>query len=75
MLMSELQYYSPGRCIYYWFGDAYGIIQSGNNAGKLLYLGGEAEVKEALRQGIEPASPKPKLVRDIIAAERKNTGN
>lgn len=74
--MSELQYQSPGRCIYYWFGDAYGVIQSRENAGKLLYLGSESEVKEALNQGIDVSSSKPRLAKQILKAEKaKSEGN
>jgi hypothetical protein len=50
--MSELQYYSPGRQIYYWFGHAFGL--TGKREGGrdiLLYLGTEAQVKEAIANG------------------------
>jgi hypothetical protein len=74
MLMSELQYQSPGRCIYYWFGDAYGIIQSGTNAGNLVYLGSEAEVKESLRSELHLSSSKPAKTNEILANERSRSG-
>jgi hypothetical protein len=50
--MTELQYYSPGRQIYYWFGYAFGL--TGKHEGSrdiLLHLGTEAQVKEALANG------------------------
>lgn len=75
MLMSELQYYSPGRCIYYWFGEAYGIIHSSKDDGNLLYLGSEFEVKEALRLGLSLPSSKPNKANEILANERsRNEG-
>jgi hypothetical protein len=75
MLMSELQYWSPGKCIYYWFGDAYGIIQSGENAGKSLYLGSETDVKEALSQDTDLSSSKPRLAKQILKAEKSKSEN
>ncbi len=71
MLMSELQYYSPGRCIYYWFGEAFGIIQSGKNKGCAIYMGSEAEVKEALVSGKQSNR---RLEDEILKRERELSG-
>ena len=50
-LMSELQYYSPGKQIYYWFADAFGVLKPEGGYGSLLYLGTKAQVSEALASG------------------------
>lgn len=56
--MAELQYYSPGRQIYYWFGDAFGLTGK-QEAGRaiLLYMGSEAQIKNALFKGIRSQYP------------------
>jgi len=56
MLMSELQYYSLGWQIYYWFGSAYAVIRSGDKP-HLKYIATEAKVKEALANGIKSRCP------------------
>lgn len=63
-LMTELQYYSPGRQIYYHFGSAYGL--TGKTEGT-VYLGTEAKVKEALANGKRSVRP---VVNRILDRER-----
>ena len=68
--MSELQYSSSVRCTYYHFVDAYGVIQSGEDAGKLLYLGSESQVKGALQSGLNLPSTRAKKANEILERER-----
>ena len=56
MLMSDLQYYSLGRQIYYWFGGAYAVIRNGGKT-YLKYIATEAKVKDALANGIKSRRP------------------
>jgi hypothetical protein len=69
--MDKLQYYSPGRWIYYWFGEAFGVLIP-HKAGDatLRYLGKEAEVKRALITGTHLADPVADLIfqRELGAA-------
>ena len=70
MLMNELQYYSPGRQIYYWFGSAYAIIRNGNKT-YLKYIATEAKVKEAFINGTSSVRP---WVNEILDRELELTG-
>lgn len=70
-VMSELQYYSPGKQIYYWFGDAFGITgaqEAGHDV--LLYMGSEAKVTDALLNGKRSKYPAKNeiLDRELSAA-------
>jgi len=68
MLMTEMQYYSPGRHIYYWFGKAFGIIRAKNREQTLaVYLGTESQVVEALNNGKRSMRP---VVNKILDQER-----
>ena len=68
MLMSELQYYSSGWQIYYWFGSAYGVIHNGENKTYLKYIHTEQNVKEALVNGARSVRP---WVNEILDRERE----
>lgn len=52
MLEEQLQYPSPGRQLYYWFGGAYAVIENDNKT-HLKYIATEAKVKEALANSIK----------------------
>jgi hypothetical protein len=69
--MDKLQYYSPERWIYYWLGDAFGVLIP-HKAGDatLRYLRKEAEVKRALISGTHLADPVADLIlqRELGAA-------
>jgi hypothetical protein len=69
--MDKLQYYSPGRWIYYWFGEAFGVLIP-HKAGDatLRYLGKEAEIKRALITGTQLADQVGNLIlqRELAAA-------
>lgn len=67
MLMGELQYPSPGRQIYYWFGGAYAVIRNGNKT-QLKYMATEAKVKEALANGMKSQRP---WVNEVLERERE----
>lgn len=78
-LMSELQYWSPGRRIYYWLGEAYGLTGK-YEAGRalLVYMGTEEQVKEALANGkrsIHPLKNKILNRERALAKKRKQRGN
>lgn len=69
MLIKDLQYWSPGHQIYYWFGEAYGFTSKTDENGRplVIYLGTESEVKEALVNG---RRSKRSIVNRIIDRER-----
>jgi hypothetical protein len=63
--MSELQHHSPGRQIYYWFGDAFGITgnkEAGHDI--LLYMGTKERVEQALFDGKRSKHPKKNEILD-----------
>jgi hypothetical protein len=66
MLMFELQYYSPGRQIYYWFGEAFGLTGKYEGGREiLLYLGTEAQAKEALVNGKKSVHKQKNIVASL----------
>jgi hypothetical protein len=71
-LMAELQYWSRGKCIYYWFGNAYGLTGKKDKAGRPLaiYLGGEQQVKEALKKGVSLGK---KVLDEILKREAESS--
>lgn len=69
-LMKDLQYYSPGRRIYYWFGSAFGLTGKQCPTWKheiLVYLGTEEQVKDSLLNGKRSIRP---IVNKILDRER-----
>jgi hypothetical protein len=62
--MDELQYYSPGRWIYYWFGEAFGVLRPEGGDGCLLYIGTEVQVKNALNKGIRSVNARKNEILD-----------
>ena len=67
-LMSELQYWSPGYRIYYWFDAAYGLtgkVEQGRES--LVYMGAKAEVQDTLTNGKRSVRP---IVNKILNRER-----
>ena len=69
MLIGDLQYWSSGHQIYYWFGEAYGLTGKTDEHGRpsSIYLGTESQVKEALANGIPS---KYSVVNRILDRER-----
>lgn len=78
-LMSELQYWSPGHRIYYWFGEAYGLTGKYEGGRALsIYMGTEAQVKEALTNGEGSIHPTKNRILDrerALAKKRRQRGN
>lgn len=74
-LMSELQYWSPGHRIYYWFGEAYGLTRKHESGRALLvYMGTEAQVKEALANGKQSVCRAKNKILDRERALAKKRG-
>lgn len=67
MLKEQLQYPSPGRQIYYWFGSAYAVIRDGNKT-QLRYIATEEKVKEVLANGIKSRRA---WVNEVLKRERE----
>jgi hypothetical protein len=67
-LSNELQYWSPGGQIYYWFGKAYGLTGKEQQSRRLaVYMGTESQVKEALSNGRRSVHP---IVNKTLDRER-----
>jgi len=69
MLMAQLQYHSPGGQIYYWFGNAFGVIRNSKGEIHLRYVGTEEKVREALANGTKSVRP---WVNELLERERQN---
>ncbi len=75
MLMSELQYWSLGKRVYYHFDNAYGVPAPDSEYAKrgyeLVFLGKAETVRDALRTGRQS---RHEYVNEILDAERRATG-